>query len=124
MLFTEYEEDKYYLVGGRCQLCRTYMFPLKWMCPSCNSKKIEKVHLSSAGIVYTHTVIQVHPPEGFSLPYAVGYVWLKKEKIVVPALFAGDEEQILSIKIGDQVELKPNEAGHKADYVFQISNKS
>lgn len=84
----------------------------------CYSEKVEQVQLSEQGTIYAYTIIRTRPPKDFTIPYAVGYVLLEHEQIVVPALFHYSKEQLDSIHIGQKVTVQENEDENHADYIF------
>ncbi len=124
MNLTRTVDSTFRLVGGRCKRCGDYSFPRKPTCRSCNCDEVEETLLSSRGTVYAYTIIRVRPPAGFSLPYTLGYVQLDHEHIVIPALFAATEEQLVSLAIGDPVELAENHEQNSADYLFTLLPKN
>lgn len=64
---------RYYLLGGKCELCGKLFFPMREVCPECFDKsKIEKVQLDSHGSIVSYTVIRKAPDR--KVPFAIGYV--------------------------------------------------
>lgn len=120
MRLTSKENSTFHLVGGLCANCGAYSFPRHLICPRCHHDPVDAVNLSGKGTVYSYTLVHARPPEGFSLPYAIGYVLLDHEQIVVPALFQGSEADLSALAIGQAVTLAENTANHQADYVFII----
>jgi uncharacterized OB-fold protein len=76
------------------------------------------VNFSNKGTIYSYTIIRTRAPEHFPLPYAVGYVLLENEKIVVPALFQFSNKELESIHIGQSVFLQENNSSNTADFIF------
>ena len=57
------------LIGGKCPDCGNVVFPMQKDCPKCTGDQIEKVELSTKGVLWTWT-IQGFPPK--SPPYIGG----------------------------------------------------
>jgi uncharacterized OB-fold protein len=71
------------LIGSRCLHCGTVAFPAARGCQSCGHQAMEAAELSSRGTVWGFTVQRFAPksppyvvPEGWFVPFAVGYVEL------------------------------------------------
>jgi benzoylsuccinyl-CoA thiolase BbsA subunit len=65
--------DELHLVGMVCTQCGTKAFPLREVCSSCGSEKVEPCELSAGGTLYSFS--EVHAaPKGFAVPYVVAYV--------------------------------------------------
>ena len=98
------------LLASRCKRCRELFFPVKenGFCSHCQSKSMEEIRLSSAGIIKTYTIVYQQPGGGFykgPVPYAYGIVELP-EGVNVETLFAG----------GDFNQIR---TGQKADLVIE-----
>lgn len=116
------ERGEIQLIGGCCPKCHSYSFPKREVCANCYHDQVNEVFLSRTGTVYSYTFMRVRPPKGFTVPYAIGYVLLDKEKIVVPALLIGSEDELASLAIGTAVQLAENRESHQADYVFTFAS--
>ena len=92
------------LLGLRCEDCGATQGTPKAACPDCGSRNLEPVELSTEGIVYTETTVNV-PPEGIEeRGYRVGIVEVGDARVL--GRLAGD-----GIAIGDEVAL----SGHVED---------
>ena len=65
------------LLGMRCRACGVTVFGPATFCQSCTSPELERIELSSAGILYSYTIVRV-PPAGWPgpTPYILGEVEL------------------------------------------------
>ena len=97
------------LLGGFCQVCHAFYYPIPKYCPNCVGEIGEKA-VGDRGRVHSLTVIRAKPPLGLPQPYSVGYVDLDETGLRVFGLF--DPEQINEMKIGDHVCLSVRELGH------------
>ena len=85
------------LIGGRCEQCNYYHFPVRKYCPSCSSSKIEKCLLSTEGELYSYTIIRsANPWWKDKVPYTIGIVKLP-EGISVETQIRNDESAPLQI---------------------------
>lgn len=50
-------DQRYRLVGKKCEKCGTLFFPPRLVCTECGHQKMEKVHLSGKGTILTYTII-------------------------------------------------------------------
>jgi uncharacterized OB-fold protein len=50
-------EQRYRLVGKRCEECGAIFFPPRLICLECGHKRMEKIPLSGNGTILTYTVI-------------------------------------------------------------------
>ena len=79
------------LVGARCPVCGTYVFPPReGPCPnpSCESDSLDPVELSSRGRVWSYTENHYAPPPPYVVaepfePFALAAVELEAEGLVV-----------------------------------------
>jgi uncharacterized OB-fold protein len=110
------------LIGGRCQACGTVRFPAADVCPSCQSGDCEQIALSTAGTVFTFTVVHASPP-GYlgAAPYAYGIVELPEGLRVTTTLLADD---LGSIAIGDACAFElmtlPGPEGPVQSYAYRV----
>ena len=90
-----------YLVGGRCTSCGFITLGVRDACPMCWSRNVmTPVPIGRTGRVYTCTVVY-QAPEGYSAPFAVGYIDIE-EGVRVFAHLANDEQ---SLRIDRPVQL-------------------
>jgi len=99
------------LIGGKCPDCGNHVFPMQKDCPKCTGDQIEKVELSTKGILWTWTIQGFPPkappyigetdPENFEA-YGVGYVELPGEVKVEARLTENDPTQL---RVGMEMEL-------------------
>lgn len=97
------------LIGGQCPECSEFHFPLQQNCPSCASRKVDRVGLSRSGKLWTWTIQNFVPPvppytgevKNFK-PFGVGYIELPEGLVVEGRLTVADAAQL---RIGMDVEL-------------------
>ena len=99
------------LIGGKCPDCGNHVFPMQKDCPKCTGDQIEKVELSTKGILWTWTIQGFPPmsppyigetdPENFEA-YGVGYVELPGEVKVEARLTENDPTRL---RVGMEMEL-------------------
>jgi uncharacterized OB-fold protein len=93
------EDGTVRLSGSRCIRCGNVAFPPHLQCPACGEASgLESAALSCVGTLYTFAEIHV-APEGFAVPYAVGYVDLPEGV----RLFGQIEARAASLKIGQRL---------------------
>jgi uncharacterized OB-fold protein len=69
--------QRYRLEAVKCQQCQKILFPPRLICPSCRSRKFDKVNLKPEGKVLSYTIIRVAPSQFVDqAPYAVGIIEL------------------------------------------------
>lgn len=107
------------LTGGRCRGCGALTFPRRPLCPECQHDDIEPAGLSTAGTVYTFTIVRMAPP-GYlgEAPYAYGVVELPDGLRVTTTLLADDLQEI---SIGDRCEFALLELGSGEDRVISYA---
>jgi len=87
------------LKGSRCIHCGNVAFPPHLQCPTCGEENGQaSVALSGVGTLYTFSEIHV-APEGFAVPYAVGYVDVPEGV----RLFGQIEARAADLKIGQRL---------------------
>jgi uncharacterized OB-fold protein len=63
------------LEGSKCVSCGTVAYPIRALCPSCRSDRLETTALTRKGRVVTSTVIHVAPSEfAMESPYAMAII--------------------------------------------------
>jgi uncharacterized OB-fold protein len=107
------QSEKPQLFGSRCRNCQEAVFPQRHICPNCFCDDLERVVLSSRGILYTFTITH-QGPTGFATPYASGYIDLP-EGVRIYSLLTdwnsgklqpGLEMELVLEKIGEDKERK------------------
>ena len=90
-------QQRYNLVGSKCNECGDVFFPSRVVCPNCRRKgKLEPFQFSGKGKIYTYSVIRSPPKKKKKIaPYAVAVIELKWSleeflKMVLTALFLMD----------------------------------
>jgi uncharacterized protein len=98
------------LLGSRCRVCSTVVFPVAPSCPRCGSDDVERHALARRGTLFTFTTQSYLPKEPYTGPeteesfqgYALGYVELPGEVMVEARLTEPDPELL---EIGMEMEL-------------------
>jgi len=91
------------LIGSKCPVCNLFYFPFRVVCPQCFLEGLDECLLTIHGRIKGFTIVRAKQPKGFPLPYAVGYVELIKEGLVIPSLLTADS--LSSLCVGAHVEL-------------------
>ncbi len=89
------------LLGGCCEDCQRYHYPMAELCQHCGGKA-SQVSLGRVGRIYSHTTVRVKPPLGLPQPYRVAYIDLQDVPLRVFGLLNPAED---SFSIGDTVML-------------------
>ena len=108
-LFTE-TPDGPRLIGSKCAVCSTVVFPKAGGCARCGSDRLEDHLLAPRGTLFTFTTQGFLPKEPYTGPeteddftgYALGYVALPGEVMVETRL---TESNISRLAIGMEMEL-------------------
>ncbi len=97
------QNQRYKLIGGRCEDCEAKFFPERQICPQCKSKRIRPHQFKREGKVYSHTVIY-DAPAGYGqlIPYVAALVQLDEGPLVTAQLTDVD---IDDVRIGMPVEM-------------------
>lgn len=98
------------LIGGRCDAYGALRFPHRGVCAACQGAAVSPVALSTAGTIYTFTIVR-HAPPGYvgEVPYALGIVELPEGLRVAATLVADD---LSALSIGDVVDFELLPLGH------------
>lgn len=99
------------LLGSRCRACGAHFFPIREACSGCLGADLETVRFSTAGTLYTFSVVRQSTP-AFPVPYVLGYVDLP-EGVRVMAQISGCDPH--DVRIGMDVELAVEEFGNADD---------
>jgi uncharacterized OB-fold protein len=107
-LFTDGDEP--HLIGSRCSVCGTVVFPASPGCPRCGSDEVVPHALAPRGRLWTFTTQGFLPKEPYTGPeteetfegFALGYVELPGEVMVETRLTEGDPARL---EIGMEMEL-------------------
>ena len=96
-------QQRYRLVGERCDTCGVAIFPPRDVCPECDKPAKTPLTLSGRGEIYSYSTVY-HPPAGFeeSAPYTVALVHLEEGPMVAAQLTDVDDDQVA---IGMPVEM-------------------
>ena len=73
-------QQRYNLIGSKCNTCGEVFFPSRVVCPNCRRKgDLEPFQFSGKGKIYTYSVIR-SAPDDFkkSAPYAVAVIELEE----------------------------------------------
>ena len=96
--------ERPYLVGSRCRICRYTCFPKKEVCiRCCRDDTMDEINLGQYGNLETFAVMQVGTPD-FPPPYVIGYV-RTREGALVFAPITGCEATDGALQIGEEMEL-------------------
>lgn len=85
------------LVGGRCKTCGALSFPRADVCTECLSLDVETVYLSSEGQLYSYSVVH-QAPQGWKVPYTLGYIDLPEGIRVLAHIDASPEAVVIDKK--------------------------
>lgn len=96
--------QRYSLIGSKCSQCGKVFFPKRVICPECRRKgKLDDIHLSGKGKIYTYSVINTPTDEFKSLaPYVVAIIELEEGAKITSQIVDCNPEEV---EIGDEVEL-------------------
>jgi uncharacterized OB-fold protein len=96
-LFGEDDEQRPYLIGGRCRECSRLQFPVSPTCPACGADAIETVHLSDHGTLWGWTAVTA-PPPGYlgDVPFGFGVVALADGLFVITRIEEPDPSRLES----------------------------
>lgn len=90
------------LLGSRCHVCGTTIFPAREFCPKCRVEGSQSsLPLSPQGSVFSYTVVH-QAPGGRPTPYVLAYVDLKDDVRVLAQL----EHPADAVSIGMPVSLR------------------
>ncbi|MGI9325199.1 MAG: Zn-ribbon domain-containing OB-fold protein [Pseudomonadales bacterium] len=102
------------LIGGRCQTCGNYTFPISAGCPKCAGSDIEKAVLGTNGTLWAWTVqgfppksppyLGANDPKTFK-PFGVGYVELPE--VIVEARLTESEPANLTEGMAMALTVEP-----------------
>ena len=96
--------ERYNLVGTKCETCGTYFMPERKICAKCRRKgKIISHMFTGRGKIHTFTVIRVAPEDyEFFVPYVLAIIDLEEGAHITGQVVDVDPE---TIKVGQQVEM-------------------
>ncbi len=96
--------ERYNLVGTKCETCGTYYMPERKICAKCRRKgKIVSHMFTGRGKIHTFTVIRVAPEDyEFFVPYVLAIIDLEEGAHITGQVVDVDPE---TIKVGQQVEM-------------------
>ena len=97
-------DEKPYLIGSKCKVCRNVFFPKRVVCPVCVAEgTLEETPLSTKGRINSFATVQV-APAGFVAPYTQSLVDLP-EGLTIFSIIAGGPSAAQALKLGAEVEL-------------------
>jgi hypothetical protein len=123
------DEDAPHLIGSKCPLCGTYVFPPRnGDCPNpaCDSPTLDSTPLSRRGTVWSYTENQYAPPPPFVAPtpyepYALAAVELSDEGLVVLGRVAtGVMAADLKVGMPMQLELDVSHRDDEHEYLVYV----
>jgi len=97
------QNQRYRLIGGKCEDCGARFFPERHVCPECKSKSVGPCQFEGDGEVYSHAVVY-DAPAGYEqlIPYVAALVQLDEGPLVTAQLTDVD---INDVRIGMPVEM-------------------
>ncbi|MDR0911191.1 MAG: Zn-ribbon domain-containing OB-fold protein [Methanobrevibacter sp.] len=96
--------ERYNLIGSKCNTCGEVFFPSRVVCPSCRRKgDIEPIQFKGTGKIHTFSIVRT-PTSDFKTiaPYAIAVVDLDEGAKISAQIVDVDVDDIA---IGDPVEL-------------------
>ena len=97
-------QQRYNLIGSKCNTCGELFFPSRVVCPNCRRKgDLEPFQFSGKGKIHTYSIIR-SASDDFkkAAPYAVAVVELEEGAKLTSQLVDCDVD---NIEIGDEVEM-------------------
>ena len=109
------QDHDYKLLGMHCKSCNAKFFPVNAMCLFCLSESVEKIPLSSVGILYSYSFIHIAPKQ-WKVPYGIGYVDLPegirifgKLETTEPTDWEVDQKVRIEVKASPAIEGQPTQ---------------
>lgn len=96
-------QERYRMIGTKCETCSQCFFPSRSICPKCRRKgKITKIQFSGNGKIHSYTTIY-SPPTGFEdqVPYTIAIIELDEGARILGQIV---DVQNGKLKIGARVE--------------------
>lgn len=84
------EDGDVTLLGNRCRACGETTFPERASCPRCRSTDLQPARIAGPGRLLSWTVVH-QAPAGFQTPFAVGYVILPGDVVVLAPIDAAHD---------------------------------
>jgi uncharacterized OB-fold protein len=108
-------DQRYRLLGGRCEECGAHVFPAKEFCPQCKSELVQPYAFSGEGEIFSHSLMY-QAPHGFEqdVPYTVALVKLAEGPLVTAQLTdmdAGEAQIGMKVELVTRVLTEDGEAG-------------
>jgi len=96
--------ERYNLIGTKCETCNTYYMPGRIVCPTCRRKgKITEYKFKGLGKLYSHTIVRVAPEDyEYEIPYILGIIELEEGARIMAQITDCDVE---NVKDGMAVEV-------------------
>ncbi|MCQ2964829.1 MAG: Zn-ribbon domain-containing OB-fold protein [archaeon] len=97
-------QQRYNLVGTKCNTCGQVFFPSRVICPDCRRKgDLEPIQFSGKGKIFSFSII-ITPTSNFKkiAPYAVAIIELEEGAKVTAQIV---DANVDDIEIGDDVEM-------------------
>ena len=97
------QQQRYRLVGEKCDSCGVPIFPPRDVCPECEAPAQTLFSFSGRGEVYSYSTVY-HAPAGFedSAPYTMALVRLEEGPLVTAQLTDVEMEKV---EVGMPVEM-------------------
>lgn len=121
-LLVKYDEEGPFLVGGKCSLCQSVIFPKQSICPRCTGQDIKETVLSRKGKLYSYTEVHHKPPDyAGTVPYCIGRVRLPEGVFILAQLKADIKDLRINMEMELMVEsIGRDESGNeKLGYKFK-----
>lgn len=100
-----HEDGSGNLLGSRCRSCGAHFFPIREACSGCLSADLETIGFSTAGTLYTYSVVRQSTPD-FDVPYVLGYVDFP-EGVRIMGQITGIEPEEIKIGMAMGLVLEP-----------------
>ncbi len=97
------QNQRYKLLGMRCEDCGATLLPRRLVCPHCRSRNLRPHHFAGEGTIYSYTVIY-DAPSGYDglVPYPAALVQLDEGVLVAAQLTDVDIDEVY---VGMPVEM-------------------
>ena len=115
------QQQRYGLLGEKCNHCGEKLFPPRDVCPECTQDSQELYRFSGKGEVYSYSKV-FDPPAGYegTAPYTMALVKLEEGPLVTAQLTDVDNDIVEIGMLEEIVTRKLREHGNTRRYQFII----